>query len=155
MCNCAKNFNVRVARPTDYKSFKRILDIGKHPAFIGKDTMMRHADNGGALFFEFESDPIAVSLTNPHHGVLLALNVIPAHRSHGLGCSIINYLMPNFVRALESRIGLFEKMGYISVGKSKKGICLNTQLMARKALFGLAGRLQRLDGITADKQKRT
>ena len=114
--------------------------------------MMRYADNGGALFFEFKNEVIAVSLINPSCGVLMALNVTPAHRSHGLGRAIVNYLVPNFARVIESRVGFFESLGYVKIGKPKPGQALKTNIMVRKALFGLAGRLQRLDGIIAYKR---
>lgn len=52
--------------------------------------------------------------------------------------------MPNFARMVEHKIGWFEKRGYIRIGKMKKGQTLNTQIMARKKLFALAGRLNRI-----------
>ncbi len=143
-CNCALNFSVKLAASEDYNTFKRILDVGKHPALIGRDMMQRNANNGGALFYDFNGEHIAVSLINPHLGVLLALNVVPAHRSHGMGRSIIKFLMPNFVRAIESKVSFFEAMDYRRVGKLKKGQTLNTQVMARTALFSLAGKLQKV-----------
>ena len=103
--------------------------------------MERNAGNGGALFYELDGAPVAVSLINPHHGILLALNVLPDHRAHGLGGAIVEFLVPNFVRALESKVAWFERRGYRAVGKLKRGITLNTQLMARAALFDLAGKL--------------
>lgn len=132
---------MRLAREEGYREFKHILDLGRHPAFIGRDTMQNNARNGGALFYDFHGAPVAVSLINPRYGILLALNVRPEHRAHGLGAAIVNFLMPNFVRALESKVPWFEKLGYVSVGKLKRGIRLNTQVMARGALFTLAGRL--------------
>ena len=141
MCDCAQSFTVKLARADDYKMFKKILNIGRHPAFIGKDTMQRNAENGGALFYFHADYPIAVSLINPHLGILLALNVIPAHRSHGLGRAIVNFLMPNFARVIESKVQWFESQGYRKIGPPKKGQSLKTQIMARGALFTLAGKL--------------
>jgi len=100
--------------------------------------------NGGALMYQFENEAVAVSLINPHYGVLLALNVIPRHRQHGLGAAIVNFLVPNFVRAIESKVSWFERLGYKRIGKLKRGISLNTQLMARAALFDLAGKLAKV-----------
>jgi GNAT superfamily N-acetyltransferase len=134
---------VRLARAADYAPWKKILDAGRHPAFIGKDTMMSNATNGGALFYELDGFAVAVSLINPHYGILLALNVRPEHRSHGLGAAIVNFLVPNFVRAIESKVEWFERLGYKRIGKLKRGISLNTQLMARAALFSLAGNLRK------------
>lgn len=142
-CACAERFEVRLARPDDYKAFKRILDLGRHPAFIGRQTMMRNAVNGGALFYDVLGEAVAVSLINPHFGILLALNVAKEHRGHGLGRAIVQFLVPNFVRAIEDKVPFFERLGYVRVGKLKRGISLNTQVMARAALFDLAGKLQK------------
>lgn len=142
-CPCSSRFDVRLARPSDYAAFKKLLDVGKHPAFIGKATMMRNASQGGAIFYEFERQRIAVSLVNPRYGILLALNVHPAHRGHGLGAAIVRFLIPNFVRAIEDKVEWFEMLGYRRIGKMKRGISLNTQVLARAALFDLAGNLRK------------
>lgn len=142
-CDCAARFEVRLARSHEYPAWKKVLDAGRHPAFIGQNTFARNATNGGALFYELDRAAAAVSLINPHYGILLALNVRPEHRSHGLGAAIVRFLVPNFVRALESKVPWFEKLGYRPIGSLKKGISLNTQLMARAALFDLAGKLQK------------
>lgn len=134
---------MRLARAHEYPAWKKILDAGRHPAFIGKSTMMRNANNGGALFYELDGAAVAVSLINPHYGILLALNVRPEHRGHGLGDAIVKFLVPNFVRAIESKVEWFERRGYKRIGKLKRGISLNTQLMARAALFSLAGNLRK------------
>lgn len=105
--------------------------------------MKRNATNGGALFYELDGAAIAVSLVNPHLGILLALNVLPAHRAHGLGAAILSFLVPNFARVVESKIEWFERRGYKRIGKLKQGITLNTQVMARAALFSLAGNLRK------------
>lgn len=82
-------------------------------------------------------------MINPHYGILTALNVLPAHRGHGLGSAMVRFLIPNFVRCIESKIEFFERLGYIRIGKMKTGIRLNTQIMARAALFDLAGNLKK------------
>jgi GNAT superfamily N-acetyltransferase len=140
-CDCASRFNVRLARASDYPAFKKLLNAGSHPAFIGKNTMMRNSINGGALFYDLDGEAVAVSLINPHYGILLCLNVRKEHRGHGLGAAIVNFLMPNFVRALENKAPWFESLGYRRIGDLKRGIRLNTQVMARAALFDLAGKL--------------
>jgi len=143
-CDCANRFEVRLARATDYKPFKRTLDIGRHPAFIGRDCFTGNSVNGGALLYFLDDEIVAVSLINPHYGILLALNVTPPHRSHGLGAAIVRFLIPNFARVVESKVPWFEHLGYRKIGELKKGRRLNTQIMARIALFSLAGKLQNL-----------
>lgn len=142
-CDCQSVFQVKLARPEDYWLFKSILNKGRHPAFIGRSTMQRNALNGGALFYKLKDEIVAVSLINPHHGILLCLNVLPIHRGHGLGQAIMKFLIPNFSRVLEARVSFFESLGYKKIGSLKKGRSLNTQLMARSALFDLAGNLNK------------
>lgn len=143
-CDCSSRFEVRIAIITDYAQFKRILSKGRHPSFIGKNIFLQNANNGGALFYLIRAEAAAVSLVNPRFGIMLALNVIPEHRNHGLGSAIVNYLMPNFVRSIESKVKFFERLGYRQIGSLKRGISLNTQIMARSALFDLAGKLNRI-----------
>jgi GNAT superfamily N-acetyltransferase len=143
-CECYKKHKVKLARESDYVLFKKLLNIGRHPTFIGQQTMCRNAKNGGALFYEFENEIVAVSLINPHYGILLVLNVAPKHRGHGLGEAILNFLMPNFVRAIDNKVGWFEKRGYKKIGTPKKGLRYETQVMAREKLFTLAGKLKNI-----------
>jgi GNAT superfamily N-acetyltransferase len=142
-CECAKRFVVRLARGEDYKEFKRILNRAKYPAFIGRELMAHNANNGGALFYEFQNEVIAVSLLNPHYSILLALGIVPEHRSHGLGTAIFNFLVPNFVRVVEHNVPWVAHLGYRAVGKLKRGVKFNTQVMVREALFDLADNLQK------------
>jgi GNAT superfamily N-acetyltransferase len=151
-CDCAQRFDVRLARATEYPAWKKVLNVGRHPAFIGKSTMTRNANNGGALFYELDGQVVAVSLINPHYGILLTLNVCPEHRSHGLGAAILQFLMPNFARVVENKIEWFERRGYKRIGSLKRGISLNTQLMARNALFDLAGNLRRAWGLPSNEK---
>lgn len=143
-CKCATQFQVKLARQDEYHIFKKLLDIGHHPAFIGRSTYERYAGNGGALFYEYERQAVAVSLINPRLGVLIALNVHPTHRKHGLGAAAVAFLMPHFVRAIESKIEWFTTLGYKSVGAAHSGISLRTQLMVRSRLFDLAGNVRRI-----------
>lgn len=149
-CDCAMRFDVRLARAIEYPAWKKILDAGRHPAFIGNSTMTQNANNGGALFYELDGEAVAVSLINPHYGILLALNVRPEHRGHGLGEAILNFLVPNFARVVENKVPWFEKRGYRKIGSLKRGISLNTQLMARSALFDLAGNLRKAWGLPSN-----
>ncbi len=141
-CKCAGEFEVRLARADNYKEFKRVLDIGRHPTFIGRNCFGFNANNGGALLWIFNLEIVAVSLINPNKGILLAMNVHPDHRSHGLGSAMLQFLKPNFVRAIEDRVPWFVARGYRAIGKLKQGRSLKTQVLARDALFGLAGKLQ-------------
>lgn len=143
-CQCSVNFNVRLGRTTEYKLFHSILNKGRHPAFIGRETFGRNANNGGALLYEFDGEIVAVSLINPRLGILLALNVIQVHRQHGMGAAIIKYLMPNFARVIESKVSWFEKQGYVPIGDLKQGISLKTQVMIRKNLLSLAKNLKKV-----------
>lgn len=141
-CKCRVEFVVRLARQDEYAEFKRLLDVGKHPTFIGREMFSKNANNGGALFYIFAGGIVAASLINPKNGVLLVLNVHPQHRGHGLGGTIINFLMPNFARVLETKVPWFEKNGYVSIGRLKSGLKLKTQIMIRKNLLTLAGNLK-------------
>ena len=142
-CGCAAGFTVVLAREGDYAEFKTVLSRGRHPAFIGRDLFERNARNGGALFYRFDTtNNVAVSLINARSGILIALNVVPQHRGHGLGGAILRFLVPNFARVVESKVPWFEANGYRAIGKLKQGISLRTQVMARAELFGLAGKIK-------------
>jgi len=140
-CKCATEFEVRLARLDDYKPFKRVLDIGKHPAFIGRGTFTNCCTNGGALFYFYDGSAAAVSMISPRLGSLGALNVHPSHRGHGLGSAIVRFLVPNFIRAIDDKVPYFQRLGYVPVGKPHKGISRLTQLMVRECLIGLAGKV--------------
>lgn len=96
------------------------------------------------MMYQYQNESVAVSLINPHYGILLVLNVHPNHRSHGLGRAIMNFLIPNFARVIETKIKWFESCGYIGIGELKQGLRYKTQIMARKELFTLAGRIKNL-----------
>lgn len=148
-CECATRFVVRLAYPSDYPEFKRIIDKGRYPGFMGRSTMQSNAVNGGALFYHVESepDPIAVSLINPHLSVSLAIAVVPAHQRHGLGTAIVEYLRPNFRRVIlenESWIRRCKTSKYEPIGTPHKGRKFLTQLMVRSELIDIAGRAARV-----------
>ena len=145
-CDCSQSFDVILGRVDDYKAFKKALDKSRYPTFVGRNMYSRCASNGGAFFYVFNDNNIAVSLINPHHGVFLALGVIREHQSHGLGKAITNFLAPNFVRVIGKNIPFFEALGYKSIGEPKQGIKLKTQLMVREKLLSLAGRLSSVWG---------
>ena len=143
-CRCAEGFEAVQAHADEYRRVKRILDRGKHPTFIGRSLVLGCTRNGGCTIFRFGGEDIGVSIVNPMKNVLLVLNVVPEHRSHGLGTAILHYVQANFARVLESAVPFFERNGYTSVGELKRGNSLNTQVMIKSTLIPLAGRLCKL-----------
>lgn len=125
---------------------KQIFNQAKHPTFIGSHMQAICARNGGAFMFYVESAPIACALVNPRLNVLLAMAVIPSHQKHGLGSAILKYLQCNFARVETRAISFFERNGFISIGKLKKGRSLMTQIMVRDSLRKLAGRVNAIYG---------
>lgn len=145
-CDCSKRFLVRVGRTDEYRRAKRLFDAGTHPTFIGRSTVLRAARDGGLLFYTLSGMDVAVTVTNARNSTLLAMNVHPNHREHGLGDAIVQYLRPNFVRAIDFRVAWFERRGYVSVGEPKEGRKFKTQVMVRSELRELAGRVRRVMG---------
>lgn len=143
-CDCAEHLLVRLGRTTEYKAAKSLLNAGRHPSFIGRDTVTKAASNGGLFFAQHDGKDVAVAIVNPRVSTLLVLNVHPAHRSHGLGGAFLGFVRPNFARVLESAVPWFERQGYIAIGEMKQGRTLRTQIMVRKELPALAGRVARL-----------
>lgn len=137
-------FCVEIGRATreDYERAKRILNIGKHPTFVGRGLVEKNAINGGLLFFIVDGVDAGVAVVNPRRSVLLVMNVAPCARSIGLGSSMLRFLKPNFVRAVESAVPWFEMRGYKSIGEWKVGRKLRTRVMVRESLISLAGRLR-------------
>jgi len=144
ICTCATHLLVRGGRQGEYKAAKSLLNAGRHPAFIGRDVLVRNARNGGLFFAQHDGVDIAVALVNPRVSTLLVLNVHPDHRSHGLGRAFLEFVRPNFARVVENAVPWFEKNGYIAIGDMKQGRTLRTQIMVRGELPALAGRIQRL-----------
>lgn len=145
-CDCSKRFLVRVGRTDEYRRAKKIFDKGTHPTFIGRSTVLRAARDGGLLFYTLGDQDVAVTVTNARNSTLLALNVDPAHREHGLGAAIVSYLRPNFVRAIDFRVDWFETQNYLSIGEPKVGRRFKTQVMVRAELRELAGRVRSVIG---------
>ena len=130
----------------DYARVKRILNVGRHPTFIGRNLVSRCAMNGGVFVAVLDSQDLAVAVVNPAINCLLVLNIHPAHRSHGLGAAILRYLQCNFARVLESAVPFFERNGYQSVGSMHQGKTLKTQVMIKSDLISLAGRIAKIYG---------
>lgn len=96
------------------------------------------------MVFSFGGKDVSVAVVNPAINTLLVLNIHPEHRGHGLGSALLWYLQCNFARVLESAIPFFERNGYQAVGSLKQGKSLKTQVMIKRALIPLAGRIARL-----------
>lgn len=143
-CRCAEEFQVRPARAEEYSRIKAILNAGKHPAFIGRQMVLDKTRNGGAMLFTLDGLDVAAAVVNPRLNVLLVLNVLPSHRGHGLGRALVDYLQCNFARVVQSAVPFFERCGYVTIGKAKKGNRLYTQVMVRASLLKLAGRMAKL-----------
>lgn len=125
---------------------KKLLNVGRHPTFIGRNLVKRCAMNGGAFLVIFDDADVAVAVVNPAINCLLVLNVHPAHRSHGLGAALLRYLQCNFARVVESAVPFFERNGYQAVGAMHQGKSLRTQVMIKSDLIQLAGRVARIYG---------
>ena len=138
------SYKVIICRIDEYKRVKKMLNLGKHPTFIGQNLFYGAALNGGAFIFQLNSQDIAVSLVNTRKNILLVLNVLPKYRSLGVGKWILNFIKPNFARVLETTIPYFEKNGYIAIGVLKSGRSLNTQIMVKSNLIDLSGRLRKI-----------
>lgn len=121
-----------------------MLDKGKHPTFIGRETVRGCARNGGVTVYTFAGEDVAVSIVNPSTNTLLVLNVKPVHRSHGLGAAILAYLQVNFARVIESAVPWFERQGYTVAGEPKQGNKFITRVMFKATLAQLSGRLAKV-----------
>lgn len=145
-------YRVEVGRPNaaDYARAKRLLNIGRHPTFVGRDMVARCARNGGLLFFVVDGLDAAVVLVNPRNNVLTVMCVRPNLRGCGLGGRVLQFVKPNFVRAVEGAVPWFERQGYKPIGEWKIGRALRTRMMVRESLISLAGRLRsRLENTAA------
>ena len=138
------SIRVEIGRIDEYFRAKNILNKGKHPSFIGRDTVFRCATNGGLLFFFVDEQDAAVACVNTRRGVLLVLNVLPKYRRAGVGEFALNYIRPNFIRAIESAVPYFELRGYLRIGEYKQGIKFRTAVLVRQGLPELAGRLRQI-----------
>lgn len=120
---------------------KHILNRGRHPTFVGRSMVERCAGNGGLLFFRAAGEDRGVALVNARKNVLLVMCVLPDARGIGLGTRMLEYIKPNFVRAVEMAVPWFEARGYEAIGEWKHGRALRTRVMVRRSVRALAGRL--------------
>ena len=131
-------------RTNEYRRAKAILNVGRHPTFVGRGLYGSCARNGGAIFFTVDGQDAAVALISARSNCLLVLCVAPAFRNRGLGAAVVAYCQVSFARVIESAVPFFERCGFISVGEPKMGKRWKTQIMCLKSLTELAGRLSRL-----------
>lgn len=143
-CRCAEQFQVHQATSGEYKRVKSILNQARHPTFIGPDQIRQSIVNGGVTIFAYKGVDVAVGVLNPKYNVLTVLSVIAAHQGHGLGTACLRYLQANFARVIESAVPFFERNGYTAIGALKQGRTLRTQIMVRKDVLTLAGRIARI-----------
>ena len=123
-----------------------MLDRGRHPAFIGRGPYGSSVKQGGVWIYRYAGKDVATSLINPRLNCLNVLSVMPDHRSHGVGSTILRLLNPSFIRSTAGAVPYFEQRGFTVIGKRYKGRSLTTRIMVKKALFGLAGRISRIYG---------
>lgn len=140
-CVCASRWVPQAARVGEYARVKTLFNAGRHPAFMGPNQVDRMIALGGVWFASLDGVDVAAAIVHPRRSVLIALNVSPKHRGHGLGSVFLRYLAPNWARVIEDRVPWFEAQGFQSVGQLKQGRALRTQIMVRSDLIGLAGRL--------------
>ena len=145
-CNCASSFYVRVGRVSDYKVVKRLLNRAHYPAYVGPKMYERLAGNGGALLYCHENELVGVFLVNPRTSCALVMAASPEHRAHGIAIAMVQYARPNFVRPLVQFVPLFRMLGYMEVGGVKQAARLASQIMVRRELKTLAGRLRQIRG---------
>lgn len=140
------DYEILTIRSCEYRRFKRILNRAGHPTFIGRSSFETNAREGGAVVLTDTNKrvDVAAALMKTRTHTLMALSVIKSYQGMGIGGLLIDYMMPHWVRALESKIGYFEKLGYVSVGEMKIGRSLNTQIMVRSNLLLVAGRVSRI-----------
>lgn len=133
-------------RSHEYARAKAILNVGKHPTFIGRSLYAVSTRNGGATFFTVNGRDAAVALVQPRTNCLLVLCIVPPLRRYGLGQAIVAYLQTSFARVIETAVPFFERCGFVSIGRAKMGKRWKTQVMCRRSLIDLAGRVSRILG---------
>ena len=144
ICGCQSNFQVVIGRPDDYARAKKILNNAKYPAFIGRNNWERNSVNGGCLFYLFQDESIACTISNPKKNQLLSMAVLKSHQGHGLGDVINKFLNSSFVRSTEQMTPWFEKRGYERIGEPIQGRSLKTIILVKKGLRETSGRLRRI-----------
>src|ERR1035438_965358 len=120
---CCPDFVAHQGREHEYPRAKAILNIGKHPTFIGRGLYATSARNGGAMFFTVDGRDAAVARMNPRTNCLLVLCVMPEFRSFSgtFAMSLVAYLQVSFIRALERTVCFFRRCGFIPIGEPKIG----------------------------------
>jgi len=129
-------------KSSEYKRAKKILDEARYPAFVGVMYFQKIARNGGAFVAMIDDTDAGCALVNVGQCSLQVLAVHRNYQKRGIGKAMVDFLMPNWVRSLESAIPFFESMGYEPVGEYYPGKKFRTRVMVRRDLLSLAGRLQ-------------
>jgi len=137
-------YRVLCGDSVSYRRVKRMLDKGKHPAFIGRDMFSRCAVNGGVILARLDERDVAVAIVNPRLNILLALNVLPEFRNRSIGKMFVSFLKCNWARVIESSVPWFEGQGYVKVGSPKKGRAITTFVMIKKNIITMGDRLRGL-----------
>ena len=101
----------------EYDRAKKILDRGRHPGFIGRELFYRCATSGRAIVAVIDGDDAGLALVVKDK--LMALNAPPPSR--GVGSALMRHLQPKWVRAIEEKVGFFERLGYKRVGAALVG----------------------------------
>lgn len=129
-----RKIDMEIGGENEYGRAKRILDKGKHPAFVGRNTIISHARNGGLFFAVCEEKDIGIVVLNPKKNNLLVLNILPEYRGKGIGKFLVDYFKSNFARVIETKVDFFTKRGYVPLGKPKKGKKYLTYIMIRESI---------------------
>jgi GNAT superfamily N-acetyltransferase len=120
-----------------------LLNVGKHPVFVGEEMVSRNAVNGGLWFaVDTVGVDIGVALIDPKYSNLLVMSVHPQARGRGIGKHIVRFLAPNYIRSVESAEPFFAALGYVAVGDYFQGRKLRTRILVREDVLRLAGRLR-------------
>ncbi len=143
-CSCIKEADFRMILPDEYIRVRRLFSKWRHPTFIGNEMIKRAAMKGGVYEMIYRGETIALIIYKTEQSVLYALCIRPDHRSHGLGNRIMLYFKFWFVRAIESSVLYFEKLGYQKISTPKQGRKYITWIMVHKDLLSLCGRFSKL-----------
>jgi hypothetical protein len=141
----AANCSVHVGTDADVPAGYRFLRT-HHLAYVGPAMFARYLRDGGYTLYRVGGELAAVSLMAVSRGLLVTLCVGKKFRGRGVGGWVVDYLVPNFVRAAEPAVPFFAARGYTPIGDWLAGRKLRTRVMVRSSLIGLAGRLREVFG---------
>lgn len=125
----------------EYARFKVVLNHARHPAFVGRTMFGVNARSGGAHVLVVDGVDVGVALVQTRRNVLTVLSVIRAAQGCGHGGVLLDYLMPNWIRATSDAVAYFLARGYSRLTFETIGRKLTTVLLVRSSLLELSGRL--------------